>query len=72
MDAIIAMWEGIEIAKESNHNFAFFKIDFDKVYDKLEWDSILQCLQAMGLNPPFISYVQTLFGNAKARVALNR
>lgn len=57
--------------KKVIRTFLFFKTNFDKAYDRLEWEFILESLKAMGLNPPFISYVQTLFGNAKARVDLN-
>lgn len=38
LDAIIALWEGIEHAQQTNQDFMFFKIDFDKAYDILEWD----------------------------------
>ena len=37
LDAIISLWEGMEFAKETKQDFCFFKIDFDKAYDRLEW-----------------------------------
>ena len=71
LDAIIALWEGIEYAEESGQDFCFFKIDFDKAYDRLEWGFLCQSLTSMGLQPNFIRYVKTLFGNARARIAIN-
>ena len=71
LDSIIALWKGVEYAEVSNQPFTFLKIDFDKPYDRLEWSFILDSLSQMGLNPPYLSYVKTLFGNARARVAVN-
>ena len=71
LDSIIASWEGIEHAEKTNQDFIFFKIDFDKAYDRIHWDYILQSLGDMGLGPNFTNMVKTLFGNAKAKVICN-
>ena len=60
LDAIVALWE--EHAKDTKQEFCFFKIDFDKAYDSLEWGFIVSSLKSMGLKNHFIRYVQTLFG----------
>lgn len=41
-DAIIALWVGVEYAQETEQDFLFFQIYFEKAYDRLEWDSLLQ------------------------------
>lgn len=51
LDAIIALWEGVEHAEETNQDYCFIKIDFDKAYDNLEWEYILSSLRRMGINP---------------------
>lgn len=38
--AIITFWEAMEHAQDSAQDFVFFKIDFDKAYDRIEWDFI--------------------------------
>ena len=35
LDAIIAIWEGMELAEEIEQDYIFFKIDFEKAYDKV-------------------------------------
>lgn len=65
------MWEGIEHAQAAKQDFLIFKIDFEKAYDRLEWDFVLQSLWDMGLSRKFIRYVSVLFGNAKARIVIN-
>ena len=71
LDAIITLWEGMEYINDNNLDMLFSKIDFDKAYDRVEWDFILQSLQDMGFGKTFTKYVHCLFGNAKTFVALN-
>ena len=71
LDAIIVMWEGREFIDDNELDLLFFKIDFDKSYDRVEWDFILQSLQDMGFGKIFIKYVHCLFSNAITFVALN-
>lgn len=71
LDAIITLWEAIEYAQDENQDFVLYKIDFDKAYDKMEWDFIFQCLHDIGFGRNFTKYVSILFGNAFARIALN-
>ena len=71
LDSIIALWEGIEHVEKTNQDFIFFKVGFDKAYDRISWDYILQSLGDMGLGPNFIHMVKTLFGNAKAKIIRN-
>lgn len=64
------MLKKLNRTEEIEQDYCFIKIDFDKAYDRLEWDFILQSLRSMGLQQNFITYIQTLFGNARARVSL--
>lgn len=71
LDAIITLWESFDFAIEENLDFLFFKIDFDKAYDRVEWAFVLQSLADFGCGRQFCRFVNTLFGNASARVAIN-
>lgn len=71
LDAIITLWEVLEDSQNSDHPFVFFKIDFDKAYDRMEWDFVLQSLYDMGFGKVFIKFVHTLLGNANVRFSLN-
>lgn len=61
MDAIITMWEGMEYISEEQLDMLFLKIDFDKAYDRVEWDFILQSLFDMGFEKSFIHFVHCLW-----------
>ena len=71
LDAIITIWEGMDFAEESQKDFIFFKIDFEKAYGSISWKYILEALKKMGCGNAFCSMVKTLLGNATARVKLN-
>ncbi|MCO5594224.1 hypothetical protein L7F22_048250 [Adiantum nelumboides] len=54
-----------------NQDYVFIKVDFHKAYGRLEWSFILESMDMMGFGPKVIGFVQTLFGNAQARAAMN-
>lgn len=65
LDAIITLWEAMEYAQDSSQEYIFFKIDFDKAYDRIEWDFIFQSLHDIGFGRQFIRFVSS------AKIALN-
>ena len=64
-------WEGMEYVEESEQDYVFFKIDFDKAYDRLNRKYILESLDHMGCGSEFCRMVSTLFGHAIARMCVN-
>ncbi|XP_059078008.1 uncharacterized protein LOC131876588 [Cryptomeria japonica] len=46
-------------------------IDFEKAYDMIEWDYIIQMLQSLGFPPGFCNMVRTLLCDANVVVELN-
>ena len=71
LDNIVTLWEAMDHAKELEQDYIFLKIDFDKAYDRLNWNYTLQALHHMGGEVKFCSMVKTLLGNASARVYVN-
>jgi hypothetical protein len=51
----------MEWARNQALEAMFIKIDFEKVYDRVEWPFILTMLKALGFGPYFIKAVETLF-----------
>jgi hypothetical protein len=47
------------------------KIDFEKVFDKVEYSAILAMLQAKGFGPKWISLVKSILYSASTYVLLN-
>lgn len=49
LDNEIIIWEGMEWDHSFDHEALFIKIDFEKVYDQIEWNFIFDMLHALGL-----------------------
>ncbi|MCO5572277.1 hypothetical protein L7F22_026030 [Adiantum nelumboides] len=71
LDNIVTLWEAMEYAEEVGQDYVFLKIDFDKAYDKLNWNYTIDALRHMGCGEKFCSMVKTLLGNASAKVNVN-
>ena len=61
----------MEYAEESEQDYIFLKIYFDKAYDILNWQYTIEALLHMGCGVKFCVIVKTLLGNASARVSVN-
>ena len=61
----------MEWATLSSQLILFIKIDFEKSYDRVEWNFILRMLWALGFGPQFIHYVSILFSNASTMIMTN-
>ncbi len=46
-------------------------LDFEKAFDSVSWDFLLQTLQAFGFGPIFCSWIQTLYSDPQIRVMNN-
>ena len=64
LENIVTLKEAIEYVKESDQDYIFFKIDFDKAFDRLNLQSTLDALQHMECGANFCAMVKTLLGNA--------
>ena len=71
LENLVTSWESMEWAKSSNQNSAMFLLDFEKAYDRIEWDFILSILQAFGFPDEFVRYIQVLLKDSSARIEIN-
>lgn len=61
----------MEWARTSNQDAAMFLVDFEKAYDKVEWNFILMMLSAFGFPSKFCDYVRILLKDAFALLEIN-
>ena len=47
------------------------KLDFEKAYDKINWDFLLQCHKNRGFGPVWCGWVQKILNNGVVSIKLN-
>ena len=48
-----------------------FLLDFEKAYDRVEWEFIFSILQAFGFPDEFVWYIQVLLKDSSSRIEIN-
>lgn len=71
LDNFFLTHETIEYAKSSSQPLLFFKLDFSKVYDKVELRFLFLAMEKMGFPEEFTLMVKLLFINVEASVSIN-
>ncbi|XP_059064589.1 uncharacterized protein LOC131856711 [Cryptomeria japonica] len=71
LENLITTWEAMDWAKCSHQNVALLLLDFEKSYDRVEWNFIIMMLQSFGFPPYFCNAVQILLSDAFAQVEVN-
>ncbi|XP_059067565.1 uncharacterized protein LOC131858359 [Cryptomeria japonica] len=71
LENLITSWEAVEWSKISSQDTAMFLLDFEKAYDRVEWDFIITMLEAFGFPSEFCTYVKVLLQDASAHIEVN-
>jgi retron-type reverse transcriptase len=70
-DCIAWAFEYLHICHLSKKPIIILKIDFEKAFDKVEYNAILAMLHAKGFGPKWISLVKSILLSASTSVLLN-
>lgn len=71
LENLITSWESMEWARHSNHSGTMLLLDFEKVYDRVEWVFLRTTLEAFGFPNEFFKMVGTLLKYFVAQVDVN-
>jgi hypothetical protein len=71
LENLITAWEAMDWAKCSRQNSTLLLLDFEKAYDRIEWNFIIMVLQSFGFPPYFCNVVQTFLQDAYAQIEIN-
>lgn len=71
LENLITCWETMEWARSSSQDARMFLIDYEKAYDRIEWEFIYMMLNALGFPSSFLSMVKVLMKDANAAVEVN-
>ena len=59
LEGVVILHETIHELHHKNQNGVIIKIDFEKAYDKVRWDFLLQTLRMKGFSPKWIGWIKS-------------
>ena len=61
---IFLFWEMVALAQQNKQQLAIFLLDFEKAYDKVDWDFLEEMLWRLGFPNAWITGVSALYRQA--------
>jgi hypothetical protein len=71
MSGIMILHEFLHEPKRKNQIGIILKLDFEKVYDKVKWKFLFECLVARGFCPKWCGWVEQVVSGGTVSVKLN-
>ena len=71
LDNVAVLHETLHSLHKSKCAAVIFKVDFEKAYDKINWDFMLSTLKMKGFPDKFIRWTKAVIHNGKAAITLN-
>nr|GEU77674.1 RNA-directed DNA polymerase, eukaryota [Tanacetum cinerariifolium] len=71
LDGPFILDEILHWCKRKKKQAMFFKVDFDKAYDSVRWDYLLEVLEAFGFGQIWCNWIRGTLNFAKASIMIN-
>jgi hypothetical protein len=71
LDNVFMAQEGLGWAEESNQDLVLLLLDFEKVFDKIEWGFLFKALEELGFSQTWVHYVTSLYREATSTIKVN-
>ncbi len=71
LDNTFLAQEALEWAEESNQDLVLLLLDFDKTFDRIEWDFLFTALHKLGFNDTWVRWTRTLYHSASSTIKVN-
>ncbi len=71
LDNTFLAQEAQDWAKESNQDLVLLLLDFEKAFDRIEWNFLFEALAKLGFCPEWIRWVSSLYKLASSVIKLN-
>jgi len=63
--------EALDWVVESNNNLVFLLLDFEKTFDRIEWDFFFPALSKLSFSPEWVKWVSTLYWHSISKIKIN-
>jgi Reverse transcriptase (RNA-dependent DNA polymerase) len=71
MDNVVCAHEVLHQVRLSKSKNVLFKIDFEKVFDRVNWDFLLETLVGRGFRTKWITWIQSILEGSKTCINFN-
>jgi len=71
LDNVFMAQEGLGWADESNQDLVLLLLDFEKTFDRIEWNFLFKALDKLGFNPTWVRWVTSLYREATSTIKVN-
>ena len=71
MDGIMALHEILHDTRIKKKDGLVLKLDFEKVYDKLNWDFLFECLRQRGFGAKWCEWIKMVMSSGTVSVKVN-
>ncbi len=61
LDNVFMAQEVLEWAEEDNQDLVLLLLDFEKAFDRIEWDFIFKALTVLGFSDTWVHWVKSLY-----------
>jgi len=71
LEGVVTLHETVHELHRKNQSTIIFKIDFEKAYDKVKWDFLLQMLRMKGFSPKWIEWIRSFISGGSVAINVN-
>lgn len=71
LEGVVVLHETIHELHRKNLSGVIFKIDFEKTYDKVKWNFLLQTLRLRGFSPKWIEWIKSFISGGSVAINVN-
>lgn len=71
MDGVMALHEILHDTRIKKKEGLVLKLDFEKVYDKINWEFLLECLRQMGFDKKWCEWIKLVMTSGTLNVKVN-
>jgi hypothetical protein len=71
LDNVFMAQEGLGWAEKNNQDLVLLLLDFEKAFDRIEWDFLFKALDKLGFSPTYVRWVASLYREATSAIKVN-
>jgi len=71
LDNVFMAQESLGWAEESNQDLVLLLLNFEKAFNRIEWDFLFKALDKLGFSPTWVHWVASLYWDATSAIKVN-